>query len=567
MLVSYVGYPNEAFNLIPDNGLANLASCLLGAGHQTMIWDCSTIGTMRELFPYHEKEELGRLVNSVMSAVRRGDQPDEAHLEAYYALEDRIDSFQAGKVRELGRRMAEHVRRSRLDFVGFKLWTGAGLVGSIILAEEIKKANPTVEVFGGGPHVDWFMERTFDVAGDFDVLAYGEGEEAIVHLAEYAEGKRRLGDVANAIYRDRNGRPVINPQSRVKDMDSIPLPCYSEDVYPAMKGNEKIRVVLLDESRGCPNDCHFCIHPLKSGRHRRPASATVFVDRLQQLMEAYGFCAFRFAGSNPPVGLRNDIAAEIVRRDMKVSFSGFAHVRGSQAIDFGLLKEAGCRALAFGVESGSQEILDASMNKHVKVESIRRTLLSCRNAGIAVVVTVIVPAPHETEGTKEETYRLLCETKPDMTTVSYPIMMLGTAWDRDKARFGFDVKDAEKLYHDIMTYRVNVLAPAVLWRPLDGYGLNGKSFRELGLETAAFVQRLKQAGLATQAFDHVFLISEFADMSPAQFGPLAARLMTGGEADEMEALVARINGNILERADLQARSEDRHAQPTACATL
>jgi len=555
--VSYVGYPNEAFNLIPDNGLANLAACLLRAGHQTTIWDCSTISTMRELFPYHEKEELKRLVGNVMKAVRKGHKPDEVDLKAYYALEDRIDCFQIEKVRQLGRKMAERVRQDRLDFVGFKLWSGPGLVGSVMLAEEIVKANPSVKIFGGGPQVDWFMERTFEVAADFDVLACGEGEEAIVHLAEYTEGKRQLEDVANAIYRERNGRPVLNPQKRVEDMDSLPLPCYSEDVYPAMKGDEKIKVVLLDESRGCPNDCHFCIHPIKSGHRRRPASAAAFVDRLQQLMDAHGFCAFRFAGSNPPVGLRNGIAAEIVRRGMDVSFSGFAHVRGLDMIDFGLLKEAGCRALAFGVESGSQRILDSSMNKHVKVEEIRKALLSCKHAGIAAVATVIVPAPHETEETKEETFRLLCETKPDMTTVSYPVMTLGTAWDRGKERFGFDIEDPERLCRDMMTYRVNVLAPAILWRPLKGYGLNGKSFREIGLETAVFVQRLKKAGLPTQAFDHVFLFSEHAGMHPTEFGSLTSRLMTSGEAEEMEAVVARINANVREKSRQQIGTQAR----------
>ncbi|MHC4202495.1 MAG: B12-binding domain-containing radical SAM protein, partial [Planctomycetota bacterium] len=428
MLVSFVGYPNEVFNFVPDNGLANLAACLIRAGHETVIWDCSTVSMMEAFYPYHEKAEMKDLRIRLMEDVREGRRPDGDRLQAFYDLEDRVDSYQDSRTRELGRKMGEHVKREGLDFVGFKLWTGAGFHGAMILAEEIKKANPGITIFGGGPHVDWFMHRTLEVTGLFNVLAYGEGEEVIVQLAEHVEGRRKLQDVSNAIYRDRHGRIVTNPQIRVQDMDSIPLPCYDEDVYPAMRGDEKVKILLLDESRGCPNSCNFCIHPAKSGRRRRTTSATVFADRLEEVMKRYGFRSFRFAGSNPPVALRRDIAREILRRGLDVSFSCFTHARGADPNDFALLKRAGCRALALGVESGCQRILDESMNKRVKVEDLRRAVAQCKEAGIAVVASVIVPAPHETDESKEETFRFLCDTWPDAVIVSFPAMMIGTAW-------------------------------------------------------------------------------------------------------------------------------------------
>lgn len=547
MLVSFPGYPNEAFNLVPDNGLANLAACLIRAGHDTTIWDCSTVTMMHELYPYHERENLDRLVGRIMDRIRARRQPDKSDLQAFYALEDRIDGYQDRKIRQFGRRMAEFAHRERLDFIGFKLWTGSGFRGAILLAEEIKRMNPSVKIFGGGPHVDWFMQRSFNVTDAFDILAYGEGEEVIVQLAEHAEGKRHTRDVANIIYR-RAGRLVTNPQSRVQDLDSLPLPCYDEDVYPAMRGDEKIKVILLDESRGCPNSCNFCIHPLKSGRRRRMASAKGFVNRLEKVIQRYGFRSFRFAGSNPPAGLRKEIAAEIVRRGLGVSFCGFAHVRGAKLNDFPLLKKAGCRALAFGVESGSQRILDGSMNKRVKVEDIRSSLAACKEAGIATIVSVIVPAPHETEETKEETFGLLCETRPDAAIVSFPALMPGTTWEQEKDRFGFEVRDPEMLFRKAMTHRVSHFAPAALWRPLKDYRLNGKTFHEIGRETAEFVQRVKKAGIATQLFDQIFLMSEFAEMPAVDFGELVSHYMANGQVDEMRVLLAKINRNVLEGA-------------------
>ena len=547
MLVNFVGYPNEAFNLVPDNGLANLAACLKRAGHHTLIWDCATISMIDYLYPRSDKRELTRLGAEILRQMRSGEFVDKGMLDAYHAIEDQIDKYQDSRIRQLGREMARYTRDHRLDFVGFKLWTGIGFHGSIILAEEIKAVNPSIRVFGGGPHVDLFMERSFQVTNVFDILVCGEGEDVIVQLAEFVEGKRALRDVANALYVD-NGQVVANRQTRVQDLDSLPLPCYDEDVYPAMHGDEKIKVILLDESRGCPNDCHFCVHPIKSGRSRRLTSATTFVDRLEQVIAKYGFCSFRFAGSNPPVGLRRSIASEIVRRNMDVSFSAFAHVRGSDIHDFQLLRKAGCKALAFGVESGSQKILDESMNKHVKVEDIRRALRQCKDAGIALAISVIIPAPHESEATKDETFELLSDLRPDSTYVSFPIMTLGAAWDREKERFGFELSDPDNFYYKAMTHHFNVFGPAALWRPLDGYSLNGKTFQQLFSETAQFVERLGSIGLCTQFFDQVFLMAELAGMPTADFARLSGKYISEGDTEEMRMLTRKVNLRVAERA-------------------
>jgi radical SAM superfamily enzyme YgiQ (UPF0313 family) len=553
MLVSFAGYPHEIFNLMPDNGLANLAACLREAGHETVICDCSTIKMMEELYPRDEVEELGRIGRRVVERVDRHGVPDERDVAAFRATEERIDDFRRTRLRELGREMGEKARREGMSFVGFKLWTGAGFEGSIILAEEIRKAAPNVKIFGGGPHVDLFMQRSVEVTDAFDVLAYGEGEEVIVQLAEYAKGRREIEDVSNAIYR-RGGGIIVSPQSRVGDLDAIPLPCYDEDFYPAMRGDEKIKVVLLDESRGCPNSCSFCIHPLKSGRKRRTATAKAFVDRMEQIIDRYGFRSFRLAGSNPPASLRRQIAEEILRRGLDVAFSAFAHVRDINADDFSLLGRAGCKALAFGVESGSQRILDESMNKRVRVDEIKHALLACKEADIDLVVSIIVPAPGETEATKDETFALLAETRPDSTVVSFPVLMPGTAWEKEQSRFGFAVRRPDELWKKLMTYQYNVLAPPDLWCPVEDYTLDGKPFRAMAAETGAFVRRLRDAGLTTQLFDQVSLIARLAEMPPAEFGMVASRLIRRGNTAELRGLVQRVNGNVRCRSGFSVPS-------------
>jgi radical SAM superfamily enzyme YgiQ (UPF0313 family) len=337
---------------------------------------------------------------------------------------------------------------------------------------------------------------------------------------------------------------VTTPVKRVEDLNKLPLPVYDEDVYPAMAGNQKLRVVLLEESRGCPNGCSFCMHSLKSGRRWRTKDPVLFVDQMEEIMRKYRVNAFRFAGSSSPPELMREIAREIIRRKLKVTYSAFSHVRGMTPEHFALLRESGCCALAFGVESGSQAILDRVISKKVPVGQIRNALVWCREAGIKAIASIIVPAPMETEETKKETLDLLLEARPDSVVVFFPALVPGTDWAKDPGKYGFAVQDEKTLYEKAMTYRVNHLCPPVLWRSMPDYSLNGRSFREMGEETARFVQVLKNHGITTQLLDQIFLISAVSRIEAGAFADRIHRYFSGGDHAAIRELVANVNTNV-----------------------
>jgi hypothetical protein len=548
LLVNFPGYPAEPFGLVPDNGLAQLAAVLAEAGHRTVIEDFATVSTMESLFLHSAREEMERLSGRITDRVEAGGEPEARDFKALCALEDRIDAYQDGVIRELGRGVARKAAKMGVDFVGFKLWTGQGFSGAIAMAEEIRQQNPDVKIYGGGPHVDWFMEHAAAYAPVFDAMAYGEGEETVLALADHARGGRPLSSIPGII--TRKGRTPMKPLP--VDLDRLPFPRYDADTYPALASpGEKIRVLLVDESRGCPNRCNFCAHPIKSGK-RRVMDPVKFVDRLEEMIRRYGTRYFRFAGSNPPALQRTRIAEEILARGLKVCFGAFAHVSSHMAEDYPLLRKAGCRVLSFGVESGSQKILDESINKGVKVEAIRRALLACKDAGISVVASLIVPAPFETDETKEETFRLIRECGPDSVMVHIPALILGTKWDRRREDFGFDLPDSAIFARRAMTHRVRIFGSPVLWRPLKWYKLNGKSLKTLGRETAAFMSRLVQEGLTVQIYDSVFLSAEAAGMTARNFWRVFENATRNGSIGEIKHLVKRVNVGL--REDLEKPS-------------
>ncbi|MHC4873643.1 MAG: B12-binding domain-containing radical SAM protein [Planctomycetota bacterium] len=484
------------------------------------------------------------LREKITATTKRGETPQQDDIDRFREIEKGIVRHEISVAQETGRELAKYVKENDIDFVGFKLWTGSGFENGMHIAADIKKENPDTLIVAGGPHPDLFGEMIFEVTNIFDMFATGEGENTILQIAEYCEGRRPIAEIDNIIYKEDNSIKS-NQQVRVSNLEDIPLPCYDEDIYPAMTGNKKIKVVLLDESRGCPNSCHFCHHPHKSGQNRRLSSGKHFVDKLESMIEKYGMRAFRFAGSNPPGKLRREISEEIIKRDLDVIFSGFAHVRGSNIEDFALFKKAGCRVLSYGVESGSQEILDKAMNKKVKIEKMVEVLKACKASGLDLVVSVIVPAPFDTEATKQETLDFLCEIQPTSTFVSFPIMMIGTDWEMNRKHFGFNIIDRDSYHKKTMTHRFNSFTPAELWAPIEDYKLDDRDSVSLMRETGEFIHKMHKNGLATQIHDQEILIAELAGMPAAEFHKLTSSYLADGEIDKLEELMEKINSNAI----------------------
>jgi len=128
------------------------------------------------------------------------------------------------------------------------------------------------------------------------------------------------------------------------------------------------------------------------------------------------------------------------------------------------------------------------------------------------------------------------------------VLAIGTAWESDPRRYGFDIGEPERLYHKMMSLHVDSWVPTSMWPSLPGYRLNGKGFAELAQETAAFAARLERAGISTQIHDQVFLMARLAGMSPAGFKRQTSKCIADGDFDRLESFASLINKNIRARA-------------------
>ncbi len=552
ILVSIAGYPYTPSSLMPDNGLASLAGALVEAGHEVRVLDYGTVDMIEKYVP----PPLHRKLKRIWEAASTGSRSP--------LLIPRL--MRAGRLssKALARTLAlvadvisAEIEAVGADFVGFKLWNGDGFSSSAKLARGLRRRHPRLKIIGGGSQVDWFEECIFDYTDAFDVLARGEGETTIVMLAEWAAGARPLDGIPNILYRGEAGELVKTPIAPVADLDSLPLPSYDAAHYPSLAGDRHLKMVTIDESRGCPNDCNFCIHPRKSSRRWRIKSPARLVAEMRKAIEQLGADTFIYAGSNTPSKAAVANARAMIDAGLAVRYAGFGHAKGMKKADFEVLARSGCRALFYGVESGSQRILDESLNKGTRVEEIRDILLRTKEAGIYTIGSVIYPAPFEDEASRKETMDLLLATRPDSVPVQFPGLIPGCNWDREPGRFGFEIpKGREAAMRYGLTYKIKLIYPPRFWKPLP-YLLNGLNSRQLFEETGKFARELNDAGITTNVAHDMVLMADKLSMSPEEFHKEAMRLFYTGDAAAIRAMVEKMNSTPA--SSLPATFAETHA--------
>lgn len=533
ILVNFNGCPSTLDSLMPDNGLANLAGSLLEEGHQAVIMDFGTAEIFKRLVPEEISKELDAIYEEFIC--KPSDKSTPLPINRLMELDRLLENHKESELNKIADEIIERANQIGADFIGFKLWTGEGFSGSVKIAQVIRNKLPNIKLFAGGPHIDWFMESVFDYTDVFDVLAYGEGEEIIKLLAEHAEGKRSLSDIPNIIYK-KNGSVIVNELIRISDLNTLSEPVYDEDVYPAMKDNQKIKFFMIDESRGCPNNCNFCIHPQKSGKKWRKRDPIQTVDIIEKFGHKFNTNTFRLAGSNTPTDLRKEIAQEIIRRQLDVLYTGFGHVKGYE--DYDLLKNSGCVALAFGVESGSQEILNRSINKKVKTDDIVSAFENCKTAGISAIASIIVPCPYDTEETLQETLKLLIKIKPDSVTLQLPGLIPGSYWYKNREDFGFELD--EDFLRRVMLYKIKLLLPPILWEPLP-YKMNGKDHIQIMTVAQNMTIELEKNGILTGINDFLILISKVLNLPLTEMRDINRRAFFTGDYMRIKELIELFN--------------------------
>ncbi len=529
LLINYLGYPTTPNTFMPDNGLAVLAGSLLARGHETTILDYNTLDIMR-LLPREYGERLFRL--------KQAGQTDGS--EELRSIVDSINQIQHRDIIEKAAEIASAITRQKIDFLGFKLWTGQSFENGIKLAGEIKKLVPSIPIFAGGPHVDYFRGEIYKATDVFDVLAYGEGEETIVELAEYALDKRKLESIHNLVIRTKHGI-FETPEKRLEDLnDSHPI--YDTQVYPALKGDRKLKLFVSEFSRGCPFSCNFCGHSNKSGSQWRSKTPERISEEFRSVINTHGTRVFRNGDSNTPGFLIKEVAERILRDGLDVEYGLITHVNNLDPKNFDLLRKSGCFSVFFGIESGNQHIVDHYINKGLKLERAKKIIKKAKESGLFVITSFVYPSPGETEESKEDTRAFITQSRPDVAGICAPMISPRSTWGNNPEKYGIEL--GENYFGELMFFTPALFYPPTMWKPLS-YKIDGKSFFEIAQESDRFAIALEKEGVLTQVMEDVALMARHCGMDFRDFRDKVRHYLAVGDHESMSGLVKRINESTM----------------------
>ncbi|MBI1935273.1 B12-binding domain-containing radical SAM protein [Candidatus Woesearchaeota archaeon] len=316
------------------------------------------------------------------------------------------------------------------------------IVIKIVAKLKARQSNALVVLGGFHPSVE--PERTLRDT-KCDIVIRGEGEQALLDIVN---GKR--------------DKIVTAPL--VENIDEIPMPAWdlidmhdyvkmgTNSVIGPTPNNKEAKIL---SARGCPFDCAFCAQAAISKRRMRYKSVQRVIDEIKYVHYTYGVDRVNFFDDTFIVDDRRVIklcAGLKEIHDQGILYDWHCLTRADRTDPelFRIMKQAGCSQVTYGIETGSQKILDI-IQKETTVQENLNAIKIAKAAGIKVRAQMIVGLPGETEETVEETAEFIRQAPADSFGMHIFVPLPGGQIWNDPERYNFpiDKETTFEYYHTI----------------------------------------------------------------------------------------------------------------------
>jgi len=306
---------------------------------------------------------------------------------------------------------------------------------TLAIAEMVRTSLPDSLLVAGGPLPTVFPRRYTE---RFDVVFRGEADLSFPRfcLDFFAQGASRA-TVADLPLDTYAGLFIANGTVQVdnapahyaeSELASFPLPDRSDfdhaayqQVWLQATGS---KVTSIIATLGCPFDCDFCSKPIFGSALRRRSLDAVFAE-VEQIRDL-GYDSLWIADDD--FTLSPSYLEGFCRRiaGLRMSWSCLARANGVSDAMVRQMKEAGCRRVYLGLESGSQATLRL-MNKQATLDEGISAVHAYRRAGIEVAAFFLVGYPGETVASIEETFKLALSLPLDEISFNVPFPLPGSS--------------------------------------------------------------------------------------------------------------------------------------------
>lgn len=348
----------------PLIGLAYLAAKLKLSGHEVDIFD----------------------LNAEMDALGAGEEKawsEELFTEGYF-----------NKHRAYFESQVENILQSQAKIIGFSMWTSTKHI-SLALARMIKQRDKNRLIVLGGPECSFYKD-SFIKDQSVDIVTLGEGEQTLAEIVQTYDMHGSVNFCSGTLLKINQKVIDCGERPEIKNLDSLPFPDFSGFIFDRYYS---VRTLPIMFNRGCLRHCVFCNTAVTWKKCRPRSAKNIFAEMIYQRRKYPDLQRFEVEDSALNIDLKelSDLCDLINAGDLEISWGGSAIIH--PGMDYDLLKKmalAGCSCLAYGLESGSQKVVD-SMRKGFKIEEAERLIRDTHNAGIEVLLNIVIGFPNETE--------------------------------------------------------------------------------------------------------------------------------------------------------------------------
>ena len=322
---------------------------------------------------------------------------------------------------------------------------------AIQLIKRIKHFRPELTVVVGGPDCILFPE----LFPGSDITVTGEAEGIIVDIANAVLQNTDLNNIPGLIIRGNDGTiKSTGSLQLIADLDQISFPdrgllSYWDERKPNIDSQKTLpKSTELISSRGCPRHCRFCSRDALTYSNYRERSVENVIAELVQIA-GQGYEMVWVSDDNFTVNIAralkifNNLAQ--LQLPIKLALSGWVGSASKEL--FQAARAAGVRIISFGLESGSQDVLDF-YHKGITIEQIKTAVNLADECGLFTVGNFIIGAPMETEEHFAKTLALAKELPIDSVNFKVLGYMAGSSLWKEQVMKGNISPDERNVFAD-----------------------------------------------------------------------------------------------------------------------
>jgi radical SAM superfamily enzyme YgiQ (UPF0313 family) len=298
-----------------------------------------------------------------------------------------------------------------------------GLVGVTMLTpmyarstevvQRIKKALPETKIVVGGPHPTILPQETLLENEAIDYIVVGEGEMVLLELANCLETGDRIEAIKGLGYRSKGKVTVNPPPELITDLDILPIPArhlLPMNAYRMTKSRRQSdHAFTVSVARGCPFNCAFCCRIF--GRKVRHHSVARLMEEIGTLMNKYGANEINLEADTLTLNKAfvHELCDELIHSGVsrRITWTCESRVDTVDEALLGKMRQAGCWQISYGVETGSQRLLDL-IDKGITLDQIEKTFAITKKIGISIRAFYMLGLPTET---REESLKTIAFAK------------------------------------------------------------------------------------------------------------------------------------------------------------